>query len=155
MGILVPSWINVARKPPALHRETLSQDLQSKASMRGLPRRKVASSQMHLYHGADLQLKNTSQKTRRRILPLIEMIIEMTADMNAEAGLPIDPEGDQEADPGPDIEEVTPGTVGAQEVLPIHILLEGIAPAGGPGHDPEPDPSPGLGFAGEDVVTIP
>ena len=78
------------------------------------------------------------------------MTIEMTADVNAETGLPIDPEGDQEADPGPDIEEVTPGTEGAQEVLLIHVLLEGIAQAGSPGHDPEPDPSPGLGLTGED-----
>ena len=79
----------------------------------------------------------------------------MTADMNAEAGLPIDPEGDQEADPSPDVEEVTPGTEGAQEVLPIHILLEGITQAGGPGHDPEPDPGPGLGLTGEDRGFIP
>ena len=63
------------------------------------------------------------------------MTIKMTADTNAEAGLPIDPEGDQEADPGPDIKEVTPGTEGAQEVLSLHILLEGIAQAGSPGHD--------------------
>ena len=93
MGISVPSWINVARKPPALHRKTLSQNLQSKTSLRGLPRRKVASSQMHLYHAAglevaaDLQLTNTSQRTRRRILPLGEMTIKKTADMNTEAGL--------------------------------------------------------------------
>ena len=124
--------------------------------MRGLPRRKVASGQMHLYHAAglevvsDLQLTNTSQRTRRRILHLREMIIEMIADTNVEAGLPIDPEGDQEADPGPDIEEVTPGAEGSQEVLPIHILLEGITPPGSPGHDPEPDPGPGLGLTGED-----
>ena len=78
------------------------------------------------------------------------MIIKMTADTNAEAGLPIDPEGDQEADPGPDVEEVTPGAEGTQEVLPIPVLLEGIAQAGSPGHDPEPDPSPGLGLTGED-----
>ena len=83
---------------------------------------------MHLYQAAslnvaaDLQPTNTSKRARRRILPLGEMTIEMTADMNAEAGLPINPEGDQEADPSPDIEEVTPGTEGAQEVLPIHIL---------------------------------
>ena len=123
--------------------------------MRGLPRRKVASGQMHLYHAAglkvvaDLQSTNTSQRTRGRILPLGEMTIKMTADMNAEAGLPINPEGDQEADPGPDVKEVTPDVEGIQEVLPIYILLEGITPAGGPGHDPEPDPSPGLGLAGE------
>ena len=114
--------------------------------MRGLPRRKVASGQMHLYHAAglkvtaDLQPTNTSHRTRRRILPLGEMTIEMKADMNVEAGLPIDPEGDQDADPSPDVEEVTPGTEGAQEVLSIHVLLEGIAQAGGPGHDLEPVP---------------
>ena len=124
--------------------------------MRGLPRRKVASNQMHLYHAAglevaaDLQPTNTSQRTRRRILPLREMTIEMTADTNTEAGLPINPEGDHEADPGPDIKEVTPGTEDAQEVLPIHVLLEGITQAGGPGHDPEPDPGPGLGLTGKD-----
>ena len=83
------------------------------------------------------------------------MTIETTADMNAEAGLPIDPEGDQEADPSPDIKEVTPGTEGTQEVLPIHVLLEGIAQAGGPGHDPEPDSSPGLGLTGEGQGLIP
>ena len=50
--------------------------------------------------------------TRRRV----------TADMNAAAAigptssLPIDPEGDQEADPGTDIKEVTPGTEGAQGI---------------------------------------
>ena len=77
---------------------------------------------MHLYHAAglkvavDLQPTNTSQRTRRRILPLREMTIKMTADMKAEAGLPIDPEGDQKADPGSDIKEVTPGTEGTQEV---------------------------------------
>ena len=117
--------------------------------MRVLPRRKVASGQMYLYHTAslevvvDLQPTNTSQRTKRRILPLTE------------AGLPIDPEEDQEADPSPDIEEVTPGTEGAQEVLPIHILLEGITPAGGPGHDPEPDPGPGLCLTGQDQGLIP
>ena len=79
----------------------------------------------------------------------------MTADTNTEAGLPIDSEGDQEADPSPDVEEVTPGTEGAQEVLPIHILLEGITQPGDPVHDPEPDPSPGLGLAGEDQGLIP
>ena len=129
--------------------------------MRGLPRRKVASGQMHLYHAAglkvmaDLQPTNTSQRTRRRILPLREMTIEMTADMNAEAGLPINSEGDQEADPSPDIKEVTPGAGGAQEVLPIHVLLEGITPAGSQGHDPEPDLSSGLGLTGEDQGLVP
>ena len=156
MGISVPSWINVCRKPPALHRKTLSQKLQNKTSMRGLPRRKAASSQMHLYHAAglkvaaDLQLTNTSQRTRRRILPLGEMTIETTADTNAEAGLPINPKEDQEADPGPDVNEVTPGTEGTQEDLTIHILLEGITQAGSLGHNPEPDSGPGLGLTGED-----
>ena len=127
--------------------------------MRGLPSRKVASSQMHLYHtaglkvAADLQPTNTSQRTRR-ILPLGEMTIKMTADTNTETGLPINPEGDQEADPSPDVKEVTTGAEGAQEVLPIHVLLEGIAQAGGPGHDPESDPSPGLGLT-EDRHFIP
>ena len=144
MGISVHSWINVARNPPALHRKTLSQDLQSQVSMRGPPRGKVISSQMHPSHAAsleviaDLQLTNTSQRTRRKILPLIE------------ADLPINPEEDQEADPSPDIKEVTPGAEGTQEVLPIHVLLEGIVPSGSPDHDPEADPSPGLGLAGED-----
>ena len=112
------AFLDKCRKPPALHRKTFSQDLRSKTSMRGLLRRKVASSQMHLHHAAglkvaaDLQLTNTSQRTRRRILPLGEMTIKMTADTNAEAGLPIDPDGDQEADPSPDVEEVTPGAEG-------------------------------------------
>ena len=83
------------------------------------------------------------------------MTIEMTADTNAGAGLPIDPEGDEEADPSPDIQEVTPNTEGTQEVLPIHVLLEGITLAGSPGHDPEPDPSPGLGLTGEDQGLTP
>ena len=60
-----------------------------------------------------------SQRTRRRILPLREVTIKMTADTNAEAGLPINLEGDQEADPSPDIKEVTPGTEGTQEVFPF------------------------------------
>ena len=81
------------------------------------------------------------------------MTIKMTAEMNAEAGLAIDPEGDQEVDPSPDVKEVTPGAEGTQEVLPIHVLLEGIAQAGSPGHDP--DPGPGLGLAGEDQGLIP
>ena len=54
------------------------------------------------------------------------MTIKATADMNAVAGFPINPEGDQEADPSPDIKEVTPGAEGVQEVLLIHVLLEGI-----------------------------
>ena len=65
--------------------------------------------------------------------------------MNAEVGLPINPEGDQEADPSPDIEEVTPCAEGTQEVL-----QEGITKAGGPGHNQLPDPGPGLGLTGED-----
>ena len=78
------------------------------------------------------------------------MTIKMTADTNADAGIPINPEGDQEADPSPDVKEVTPGTESTQEVLPIYVLLEGIAQAGGPGHNLEPDPSPGLGLPRED-----
>ena len=62
--------------------------------MRGLLKRKVASSQIHLYHTAglkvaaglevtvDLQPTNTGQRARRRILPLGEMTIKMTADGN-------------------------------------------------------------------------
>ena len=69
---------------------------------------------------ADLQPTKTSQRTRRRILPLRETTIEMTADTNAEAGLPIDPEADQEADPGPDVEEVTPGTEGSRSSSHSH-----------------------------------
>ena len=86
---------------------------------------------MHLYHAAglkvtaDFQLTNTSQRTRRRILPPGEMTNKTTADTNTEAGLTIDLEGDQEADPSPD-DKVTPGAEGTQEVLPIHVLLEGI-----------------------------
>ena len=83
------------------------------------------------------------------------MTIKTTADMNAEAGLPINPDRDQEADPCPNIKEVTPGPEGTQEVLPIHILLEGIAQAGSPGHDPEPDSGPGLGLTGKDRGFIP
>ena len=133
--------------------------------MRGLPRRKVASGQMHPYHAAglevtvDLQPTNTSQRTRRRILPLRETTIKTTADMNTEAGLPIDPEGDQEADSSPHIEEATPGAEGTQEVLPIHVLLEGITQAGGPGHDPEPGPismpTNQDQDPGEDIVAVP
>ena len=76
--------------------------------------------------------------------------MEVTAETNAAAaigttsGLPIDPEGDQEADPGPDIEGVTPSAEGTQEVLLIHILLEGIAQAEGPDHNPDLGPGPGL-----------
>ena len=116
---------------------------------------------MHLYHvaglevTADLQPTNTGQRARR-ILPLREMTIEMTADMNTvtaaekTTGLHINPEGDQRADPTLDIKGVTPDAEAILEVLLIHILQEDITPAGGPGHDPEPDPSPGLGLTGED-----
>ena len=83
------------------------------------------------------------------------MTIEKTADMNAVAGLPIDPEGDQEADPSPNIKEVTLGTEGTQEVPLIHILLEGIAQAEGPDHDPDPDVGPGPGLAEEGQGLIP
>ena len=123
--------------------------------MRGLPRRKVASGQMHLYHAAglevtaDLQPTNTGQRARRRILPLGEMTIEMTADVST------NPERDQEADPALDIEGVTPDAEAILEVLLIHVLQEDIALAGGPGHNPEPDPSPGLGLTGEDRGLIP
>ena len=135
--------------------------------MRGLPRRKVASGQMHLYHTAglefavDLQLTNTSQRTRRRILPVREMTIKITADVNTvtaiemTTSLHINPEGDQGADPTLDIEGVTPDAEAILEVLLIHILKEDITPAGGPGHDPEPDPGPGLGLTGEDRGLIP
>ena len=60
------------------------------------------------------------------------MTIEATADVNAVAatgttvGLPTNPEGDQEADSGPDVKEVTLDAEGAQEVLLVHVLLEGI-----------------------------
>ena len=130
--------------------------------MRGLPRRKVASGQMHLYHAAglevtaDLQPTNTGQRARRRNLPLGEMTIKTTVDMNTvtaaemTAGLRINPKGDQGADPTLDIEGVTPDAEAIPEVLPIHILQEDIAPAGSPDHDPEPDPGPGLGLTGKD-----
>ena len=83
------------------------------------------------------------------------MTIKVTADTNAAAaigttsGLPINQEGDQEADPSPDVDEVTPSTEGAQEVLLIHVLLEGIAQAEGPHHDPDPDLGPGPGLTEE------
>ena len=86
------------------------------------------------------------------------MTIEVTADTNAVAAigttgnLPINPEGDQEADPGPDIKEVTPSTEGAQEVLLIHILLKDIAQAEGPDHDPDLDPGPGLAEEGQGLI---
>ena len=130
--------------------------------MRGLPVRKVASSQMHLYHAVglkvtvDLQQTNTGQRARRRILPLGEVTIEMITDVNTvtvaemTASLHIDPKRNQGADPTLDIEGVTPDTEAILEVLLIHVLQKDITPAGSPGHDPEPDPSPGLGLTGED-----
>ena len=84
------------------------------------------------------------------------MTIKMTADTKAETAaemtvsLHIDPEGDQGADPTLDIEGVTPDAEAILEVLLIHVLQEDITPAGGPGHNPELDPSPGLGITGED-----
>ena len=98
---------------------------------------------------ADPQPANSSLITRRRVLPFKGMTIKATADTNAAAGLHINPEGDQEADPSPDIEEVTPSTEGTQEVLLIHILLEGITQAEGPDHDPDLDLGPGPGLAEE------
>ena len=83
------------------------------------------------------------------------MTIKVTADMNAVAGLPIDPEGDQKADPGPDTEEATPSTEGAQEVLLIHIPLEGITQPEGPDHDPDPHLGPGPGLTEEGQGLIP
>ena len=83
------------------------------------------------------------------------MTIKKTADTNAVAGLPINPEGDQEADPGPDVKEVTPSAEGTQEVLLIHILLEGITQAEGPDHDPDPDLGLGPGLAEEGQGLIP
>ena len=130
------------------------------ASARSLLRRKTASGQMHQYHPVDLkaaanpQPANSSPITRRRVLPFEGMTIEKTADTNAVAGLPINPEGDQEADPSPDVNEVTPGAEGTQEVL-IHILLEGIAQAEGPDHDPDPDLGPGPGLTEEGQGFIP
>ena len=85
----------------------------------------------------------------------------MTADPNAvtakgtTSGPPINPEGDQEAHPSPDIEEVTPGLEGAQGVLLTCILLEGITQAEGPDHDPDPDLGPGPGFTEESQGFIP
>ena len=79
----------------------------------------------------------------------------MTADVNTvtaaemTASLHIDPE-DQGADPTLDIKGVTADTEVILEVLLIHILQEDIAPAGGPGHNLEPDPGPSLGLTGED-----
>ena len=84
----------------------------------------------------------------------------MTADTNTAAAigttgsLPINPEGDQGADPGPDVKEVTPSAEGTQEVLLIHVLLEDIAQAEGPDQDPDPDlgPCPGLTEEGQGLI---
>ena len=113
---------------------------------------------MHQYHPVDLeatadpQPANSSLITRRRVLPF-----EATADMNATAGLPINPEGDQEADSRPDAKEVTPSTEGTQGVLLTRILPEGITQAEGPEHDPnhDPDLGPGPGLAEEGQGLIP
>ena len=83
------------------------------------------------------------------------MTIKKTADTNAVAGLPIDPEGDQEADPSPGAKEVTPGAEGTQEVLLLHVLVEGITQAEGPDHDPNPDLGPGPGLTEEGQGLIP
>ena len=128
------------------------------ASTRSPPRRKTASGQMHQYHpvglkaAADPQPANSSLVTRRRVLSFEGMTIEVTADMNAAAGLPINPEGDQEADPGPDIKEVTLGTGGTQEVLLIHVLLEVITQVEGPDHNPDLGPGPGLAEEGQGLI---
>ena len=125
------------------------------ASARSLLQRRTASGQMHQYHQvdpkatADPQPANTSPIIRRRVLPFEEMAIKKIADMNTAAGLPINPEGDQEADPSPDVKEVTPGTEGTQEVLLIHILLEGITQAEGPDYNPDPDLGQGPGLTEE------
>ena len=100
-----------------------SDDLDGHFGARSLLQRKTASGQMHQYRPVGLEAAtdpwpaNSSSITRRRVLPFRGMTIKVTADMNAAAGLPIDPEGDQEADPSPDIKEVTPDTEGAQEVF--------------------------------------
>ena len=110
---------------------------------------------------ADPRPANSSSITRTRVLPFEGMTIEATADLNAATatattgGLPINPEGDQEADPSPDIKEVTPSTENTQGVLLTHILLEGITQAEGPDHDPDPDLGPGLGLAEEGQGLIP
>ena len=99
------------------------------------------------------------------------MTIKATADVNTvtaaemTTSLHIDPKGDQEADSTLDIEGVTPDAEAIPEALLIHVLQEDIAPAGGPdhnpepdpgpGYDPEPDPGPGLGLTGEDQGLIP
>ena len=95
------------------------------ASARSPLRRKTASGQMRQYHPVGLEATadpwpaNSSPITRRRVLPFEGMTIEAKADPNAvtaigtTSSLPINPEGDQEADPSPDVEEVTPDTEGA------------------------------------------
>ena len=123
-------------------------------------RRKTASGQMCQYHpvglkaAADPWPANSSPITRRRVLPIGGMTIKATADTNTVAGLPIDPEGDQEADPGPDVKEVAPSTEGAQEVLLIYVLLGGITQVEGPDHNPDPDlgPGPGLTEGGHSLI---
>ena len=109
---------------------------------------------MHQYHPVNLEAAadpwpaNSSLITRRRVLPFKGMTINVTADMNTVAGLSINPEGDQEADPSPDVEEVTPGAGGAQEALLIHVLLEGITQA----EDPDLGPGPGLAEEGQGLI---
>ena len=83
---------------------------------------------MHQYHPVGLEAAadpwpaNSSLITRR-VLPIKGMTIEATADPNAATAigttgsLHLNPEGDQEADPSPDVKEVTPGTEGAQGIL--------------------------------------
>ena len=116
---------------------------------------------MSQYHPVDLEATadprpaNSSPITRRRVLPFKGTTIKKTADTNTAAGLPINLEGDQEADPGPDVKEVTPSTEDTQEVLLIHILLEGIAQAEGPDHDPDPDLGSGPGLTEEGQGLIP
>ena len=79
-----------------------------------------------------------------------------TADMNTvkatemTTGLHINPERDQGAGLTLDIKGVTPDAEAIPEVLLIHVLQEDITPAGSPGHNLEPDPSPSLGLTGED-----
>ena len=95
----------------------------------------------------------------RRILLFKETTIEPTADVNTVAaigttiGLPIDHEGDQEADSSPNAKEVAADAEGTQEVLLIHILLEGIAQAESPGYDPDLGPGPGLTEEGQGLIS--
>ena len=137
------------------------------ASARSPLRRNTTSGQMRQYHpvglkaAADLWPANSRLITRRRVLPFKGMTIKVTANLNAATAIgttssvPINPEGDQEADPGPDVKEVTPGTEGAQEVLLTCILLEGIAQAEGSDHDPDPDLDPSLGLTEEGQGLVP